>query len=121
MEDRRAAGFRYNPAQWKGDAMPRYRVTELRILVGDRWLELPVEPGTALTIEPPGSGIYTAGVNSGPGKWEVGPVAGFPSAIASGGRYDAAITTSDGARWCGPAFAIWYGRQLLGDGPLEEC
>ena len=108
MEDRRAAGFRYNPAQWKGDAMPRYRVTELRLLVGDRWLDLPVEPSTALAIDPPG-------------PWEVGPVPGFPATVTSGGRYDVAITTADGTRWCGPAFAIWYSRQLLGDGPLEEC
>ena len=110
--------------------MPRYRVTELRLLVGDRWLELPVEPDTALTIEPPGPTVYMPGAATDympglptgtGGKWDVGPVAGFPAAIPSGGRYDAAITTADGARWCGPAFAIWFSRQLLGDGSLEAC
>ena len=101
--------------------MPRYQVTELRLLVGDRWLDVPIEPDTALTVEPPGPSIYTPGVPTGPGRWEVGPVPGFPAAITSGGRYDATITISDGTRRCGPAFAVWYGRQLLGDGPLEEC
>ena len=55
------------------------------------------------------------------GLRDVGPVAGFAGPVTSGGRYDVAITTTDGPRWRGPAFAIWYSRQLLGDGPLEKC
>jgi hypothetical protein len=101
--------------------MPRYRVAEIRLHLGDRWLELPVEPSTTLAIDPPDPPIATPGKPTGSGMWDVGPVAGFPGTVTSGGRYDVAITTTDGTRWCGPAFAIWYSRQLLGDGPLEEC
>ena len=102
--------------------MPRYRVTELQVLVGDRWLELPIASDTALTIEPPGPTVYMPGMPTGTGgRWDVGPVAGFPVSITASGRYHVVITTGDGARWCGPAFAIGYSRQLLGAGPREAC
>ena len=39
--------------------MPRYRVAEIRLHLGDRWLELSVELSTALAIDPPDPVVAT--------------------------------------------------------------
>ena len=103
------------------EARQRFQVSEIRLRVDDRWLDVPLGPDTTLDVEAPGPAACAPGEPIGPGAWGVRGLGRFPQGVDHGARHDLEILADAGDHWCGAAWVDLFSGRLHGDGPLEAC